>query len=164
LEHISQVSGKIIGEIKSSQQNSSKNIFKPGNVLFGKLRPYLKKFAFCEFEGVCSSEIWVLKNKTICIPRYLFYIVQTDKFLSAAIQTTGTKMPRADWNVVKNTLFFLPGLEEQEGIVKLLDQLESQINLLDKYHEQLQFQKKGLMQKLLTGEIRVSLAKHSSEK
>jgi type I restriction enzyme, S subunit len=157
LEHISQETGKIIGETESKQQTSSKNYFRPGNVLFGKLRPYLHKFAFCDFEGVCSSEIWVLQNKSICTSRYLFYLIQTDTFLSASIQTTGTKMPRSDWNVVKKAKFALPNLEEQERITALLDQVELNIELLERYVMQLKQQKKGLMQKLLTGEIRVKV-------
>jgi len=157
LEHISQESGKIIGETKSKQQTSSKNYFRPGNVLFGKLRPYLQKFAFCEFEGVCSSEIWVFQNKSNCTSRYLFYLVQTDTFLSASIQTTGTKMPRSDWNVVRKAKFALPTLKEQERITALLDQVELNIELLERNIIQLNQQKKGLMQKLLTGEIRVKV-------
>lgn len=157
LEHISQETGKIIGETESKQQTSSKNYFRPGNVLFGKLRPYLHKFAFCDFEGVCSSEIWVLQSKSICTSRYLFYLVQMDSFLSASIQTTGTKMPRSDWNVVKKTKFALPTLNEQEQINALLDQVEQNIELLERYIAQLKQQKKGLMQKLLTGEIRVKV-------
>ncbi len=157
LEHISQETGKIIGETESKQQTSSKNYFRPGNVLFGKLRPYLHKFAFCDFEGVCSSEIWVLQSKSICTSRYLFYLVQTDSFLSASIQTTGTKMPRSDWNVVKKTKFALPNLEEQERITALLDQVGLNIELLERHIMQLKQQKRGLMQKLLTGEIRVKV-------
>lgn len=157
LEHISQETGKIIGETESKQQTSTKNYFRPGNVLFGKLRPYLHKFAYCYFEGVCSSEIWVLQTKSICTSRYLFYLVQTDTFLSASIQTTGTKMPRSDWSVVRKAKFALPALEEQERIVVLLDQVELNIELLERYVMQLKQQKKGLMQKLLTGEIRVKV-------
>lgn len=157
LEHISQETGKIIGETESKQQTSTKNYFRPGNVLFGKLRPYLHKFAYCDFEGVCSSEIWVLQTKSICTSRYLFYLVQTDTFLSASIQTTGTKMPRSDWSVVRKAKFALPALEEQERIVVLLDQVELNIELLERYVMQLKQQKKGLMQKLLTGEIRVKV-------
>lgn len=157
LEHISQETGKIIGETESKQQTSSKNYFRPGNVLFGKLRPYLHKFAFCDFEGVCSSEIWVLQNKSICTSRYLFYLIQTDTFISASVQTTGTKMPRSDWSVVRKTKFFLPSREEQERITAFLDQVELNIKLLERYIVQLKQQKKGLMQKLLTGEIRVKV-------
>ena len=157
LEHISQESGKIIGETESKQQTSSKNYFRPGNVLFGKLRPYLHKFAYCDFEGVCSSEIWVLQNKSICTSRYLFYLIQMDIFLSASVQTTGTKMPRSDWNVVRKAKFALPTLREQEQITALLDQVELNIELLERYIMRLNQQKKGLMQKLLTGKIRVKV-------
>src|SRR5690554_7359491 len=60
LEHFEQGTGKIIGFVDSLNQASIKNVFGKGEVLFGKLRPYLKKYWFTEFEGVCSSEVWVL--------------------------------------------------------------------------------------------------------
>jgi type I restriction enzyme S subunit len=84
-------------------------------------------------------------------------LVQTDTFLSASIQTTGTKMPRSDWNVVRKAKLALPTLNEQERITALLDQVEQNIELLESYIVRLNQQKKGLMQKLLKGEIRVKV-------
>jgi restriction modification system DNA specificity domain protein len=63
LEHFDQGTGQINGYIPSLEQKSIKNIFYKGDVLFGKLRPYLKKYWLAEFDGVCSSEAWVLKPK-----------------------------------------------------------------------------------------------------
>jgi type I restriction enzyme, S subunit len=63
LEHISQVSGQLLGSIDSSEQSSNKNSFCIGDVLFGKLRPYLKKYWLAQFDGVCSTEIWVLVSQ-----------------------------------------------------------------------------------------------------
>ncbi|RQN22590.1 restriction endonuclease subunit S, partial [Clostridium perfringens] len=65
LEHIAQEDGRILGYVNSKEQNSIKNKFDSGDILFGKLRPYLKKYWISNFEGVCSSEIWVLKARKI---------------------------------------------------------------------------------------------------
>jgi type I restriction enzyme S subunit len=64
LEHISQGDGCLIGTIDSRGQQSMKAVFSKGNVLFGKLRPNLRKSYLCDFDGVCSTEIWVLQAQT----------------------------------------------------------------------------------------------------
>src|SRR5690554_4019024 len=96
LEHLSQGSGILIGYVDSSLQKSVKNKFNKGDVLFGKLRPYLKKFLLAPFDGVCSSEIWVLEGKKVS-NKYLHYLIQTSKFNYEVNKTSGSKMPRADW-------------------------------------------------------------------
>ena len=64
LEHIESKTGRLLGSAQSNQQASIKAVFNPGDVLFGKLRPYLRKFIAPDFKGVCSTEIWVLQPKT----------------------------------------------------------------------------------------------------
>ncbi|MDK3159873.1 restriction endonuclease subunit S [Kamptonema cortianum] len=158
LEHLSQGTGQLVGSTRSINQNSTKNVFKPEDVLFGKLRPYLRKFANPNFEGVCSTEIWVLKVKpSICNSRYLFYLVQTYEFISIANKTSGSKMPRADWGLVAEHPFPIPLLDEQKKITNFLDSLSDEIMLLQFLKDKLELQKRGLMQKLLTGEWRVAV-------
>ncbi|MEK5760355.1 restriction endonuclease subunit S, partial [Acinetobacter variabilis] len=79
LEHLSQQTGEILGTVSAKDQKSIKNVFDENSVLFGKLRPYLRKFAKPKFQGVCSSEIWVLTSKKMQ-PNFLFQYVQTDGF------------------------------------------------------------------------------------
>ena len=97
LEHINQNSGTINGFIYSIEQKSNKNIFKKGEVLFGKLRPYLKKYWFAEFDGVCSSEIWVAKSKNekLIDNKFIFNIFQSHYFLQLCNLSTGSKIGRA---------------------------------------------------------------------
>ena len=128
LEHLEKNSGRIIGEIDAGTQNSTKNIFKAGDVLFGKLRPYLRKFGLPKFNGVCSSEIWAFVSNTDLITnKYLFYSLQTGCFINSACKTTGTKMPRADWNFVQNVPVALPPLSEQKAIASLLEKWDTAI-------------------------------------
>lgn len=122
LEHLEKNSGRIIGEIDARTQNSTKNIFKAGDVLFGKLRPYLRKFGLPKFNGVCSSEIWVfVSNNDLITNKYLFFSLQTECFINSACKTTGTRMPRADWNFVQNIYIALPPPPEQKSIASLLE-------------------------------------------
>ena len=153
LEHLSQITGELLGFTNSEEQQSSKNIFKKGQILYGKLRPYLRKYLKTTFDGVCSTEIWVLNNKKVTTD-YLFQFVQTDKFNQIANVSTGSKMPRADWKYMSEIPFIIPPIKEQQKIANILttwDDAISQQEELIKAKEEL---KKGLMQKLLSGEVR----------
>ena len=153
LEHLSQKTGQILGFISSSEQKSIKNEFKEGQILYGKLRPYLQKFCQAKFDGVCSSEIWVLQGKKVTND-FLFYLVQSDKFNQIANKTSGTKMPRADWEYMSEMPFFIPLEPEQEKIAEILSTWDEAINLTINLIESKKQFKKALMQNLLTAKIR----------
>lgn len=153
LEHIESKTGKITGSVSSNSLSSLKSKFCSKDVLFGKLRPYLCKYASPKFKGVCSTEIWVLRsNPKLCMSRYLFYLVQTNKFMVSANKSSGSKMPRSDWNLVSECSFSLPTIQEQIQILTLLDSLDYEVNLLESLKKKYKTQKQGLMQKLLTGQ------------
>lgn len=154
LEHMVAQDGGIYGYTDSANQESTKNVFEVGNVLFGKLRPYLRKFWLATFNGVCSSEIWVFKNKK-CSSKYLYDLLQSDRFLQNANVSFGSKMPRADWNYLQHTLFPLPLLAEQERIAELLGTWDKAIEMQKQLIDKLELRKKGLMQQLLTGKKRL---------
>lgn len=148
LEHIEQETGRIIGSVPSVQQSSIKNTCKPGDTLFGKLRPYLRKYAYVQEEIVCSSEIWVLVPSENVTPEYLFYLVQTNEFIKNANISSGTKMPRAEWDNIVKTTFFIPSKIIQSQIVELLTLLDKKIQCaLDQYDFLLR-EKAGLLQQL----------------
>lgn len=153
LEHIAQNDGKILGYVDSKGQNSIKNKFNKGEVLFGKLRPYLKKYWLSEFEGVCSSEIWVLNGKRVTNP-FLYRIVQSDKFDTISNISSGSKMPRADWNYMSTEVFNIPTTEEQEKIASFLTKVDKIIEKQDEKISNLEQYKKGMMQKIFSQEIR----------
>ena len=153
LEHLSQETGKLLGYTNSSEQQSIKNSFEEGQILFGKLRPYLKKFWKAEFEGVCSSEIWVMNGKKVKND-FLFYLVQTEKFNQIANVSSGSKMPRADWNYMSEIPFDIPPLKEQEKIAEILTTWDEASTKQTELLEAKELQKKALMQKLLSGEVR----------
>ena len=148
LEHIEQETGRIIGSIPSTQQNSIKGVCKSGDTLFGKLRPYLRKYAFVKKDMVCSSEIWSLVPSETIIPEYLFYLVQTDEFIKIANISSGTKMPRAEWSNIEKSVFSVPNKEVQAQIVQTLRGLDSRmLDAIDMLGE-LQLMKEGLLQQL----------------
>lgn len=157
LEHIESGTGRLLGSTISTIQKSNKSFFVRGDILFGKLRPYLKKFYYAKHDGVCSSEIWVLRPKTKeILSKYLFYTVQSSKFIEKCCVSSGSKMPRADWDYVSDLVILLPPLPEQTAIAEILSTADREIDLHEKQLEELKKQKKALMQLLLTGIVRVN--------
>ncbi|OEE32813.1 restriction endonuclease subunit S [Vibrio anguillarum] len=157
LEHLSQDTGRILGAANSLELASIKNRFQRGDVLFGKLRPYLRKFARPDFDGVCSTEIWVLKVTSKIMSEYLYQFIQTNIFVSEANKSAGSKMPRADWGVVSELVLKLPSLSEQQKIASVLIAADKEIELLEAKLAHLKEEKKALMQQLLTGKRRVKI-------
>ena len=153
LEHLTTESGQLLGYIDGSNSGSIKNKFEIGDILFGKLRPYLKKYLQAHFDGVCSSEIWVLKGINIS-NEFLYRIVQTNSFIDLANQSTGSKMPRADWSVVEKGIFSFPSLPEQKRIASFFTVLDKKIAELKQKKNLLEQYKKGVMQKIFSQELR----------
>jgi len=156
LEHFEQETGRILGWISSSEQKSTKSKFLKGQVLFGKLRPYLRKYWQAEFDGVCSSEVWVLTSQDKkCSNEFLFRLVQHSHFIQVANVSSGSKMPRADWDYVSSFPFSLPPLPEQTAIANLLTIWDTAISKTAALIAQKELRKKWLMQQLLTGKKRL---------
>ena len=148
LENIESKTGRIIGSVEIADQISLKTSFHVGDILFGKLRPYLRKFARPQFDGICSSEIWVLKGRKAS-SEFLFYLVQSERFIAKAIvSSSGSKMPRADWQTVADTMFWLPHPDEQHKIAGTLSTLDAKIDAMSQKISEMEAFKKGLLQKL----------------
>ena len=148
LEHIEQQTGRLINYVDSAEQNSIKSVFKQGDVLFGKLRPYLRKYCLPQFDGVCSSEIWVLVPETCVVSEYLFYLVQSDEFLAVANISSGTKMPRAEWSKVSNEDYFIPLISEQKGIARMLSIVDHRITTASEMLSTLERMRKSFLQQI----------------
>ncbi len=153
LEHLSQGTGTILGTVDSKEQQSTKNLFEPNSVLYGKLRPYLRKFAQPQFKGVCSSEIWVLNGIKI-ENNYLYQYIQSEHFTELTNIQSGSKMPRADWRVVSSSDINYPSLKEQTKIATFLSAVDTKIDELTQKHELLTDYKKGMMQQLFSQKLR----------
>ena len=122
--------------------------FEPGDVLFGKLRPYLKNWILPNFSGVAVGDFWVL-HPFETDSRYLYYLIQTPAFQTAANQSTGTKMPRSDWNLVSKAIFFSPkDITEQRKIGATLQSIDHLITLHQRELEKLKNLKKACLEKM----------------
>ena len=148
LEHIEQETGRIIGATCADNQNSIKTVCNPGDVMFGKLRPYLRKYAFVHENCVCSSEIWSLIPTNIVIPKYLFYLVQSEPFMKVANISSGTKMPRAEWSTIAKSVYLIPPKDDQRKAVEMLETIDRMISSYAGTHDRLAKYKNGLLQQL----------------
>lgn len=139
LEHIEEASLRLNSVGKSSDVTSNKFLFKPNDVLFGKLRPYFRKVVKPNFPGICSTDIWVFRGKKGVDQNYLFYFLANWNFVDIANQgDSGTRMPRADWKFLKDTIWTLPPLPEQEAIAEVLSSLDDKIDLLHRQNKTLE--------------------------
>lgn len=130
LEHIEQQSLRLNGVGSSNSVISNKFKFYSGDILYGKLRPYFRKVYKPKFEGVCSTDIYVIRNKKLVDKDYLFYLVATEEFTNIANSgSSGTRMPRADWKQLEKSEWQLPDLPTQRQIAQILSSLDDKIEL-----------------------------------
>ena len=122
--------------------------FYAGDVLYGKLRPYLMNWLYPQFNGVAVGDFWVLRA-TECDSSFLYRLVQTDGFQRLANVSSGSKMPRADWNLISQSFFAVPAdYAEQRVIAKSLAELDNLITLHQRKLELLRNIKKSLLDKM----------------
>ncbi|EHH03926.1 type I restriction-modification system specificity determinant [Agrobacterium tumefaciens CCNWGS0286] len=128
LEHVTPGRFVTNGEGKASDVQSSKYVFQRGDVLYGKLRPYLDKAILAAGAGICTTELLVLRPKEFVDPRFLVGVVHAPSFVEHAIAgTTGVQHPRTSWNHIRE--FELPAFEpgEQTKIANLLWQVHDSL-------------------------------------
>ena len=156
LEHITSGETKLCAYEFDINIKSSKFKFYAGDILYGKLRPYLDKAILAEFDGICSTDLLVLTPaKDRIYTEFLIYTIHSKKFIQYAISTTsGTNHPRTSWKAISKFMFGLPPLPEQQKIAEILSTVDKRLELLKKKKEKLERIKKGLMNDLLTGKRR----------
>lgn len=139
LEHIDQQTLSINSVGSSDSVNSNKSRFESDDILFGKLRPYFKKIYQPKFDGVCSTDIWVLKAKNKIDQDWLHWFVANQDFVDMASSgSKGTKMPRADWGQVAISEWPVPPFPEQQKIAEVLGALDEKIELNRKMNKTLE--------------------------
>ena len=128
-EDIEAGQGTLNKDLKEKVSTKKGIVFQYGDILYGKLRPYLKNWLFAWFSGIAVGDFWVLRSNLVS-HSFIYRLVQTPAFDYIANQSTGSKMPRADWNLVSNSEFALPlSSEEQEAIGQIFLKLDNLITL-----------------------------------
>ena len=129
LEHVESWTGRFTAASNGVGFDSQVKRFRAGDVLFGKLRPYLAKVTCPNQEGVCVGEFLVLRPSIADLsPRYLEQLLRSRPVIDAIDASTfGAKMPRADWQFIGDMPIPLPPLPEQRAIVRYLDYVDRRI-------------------------------------
>ena len=121
--------GRLNKDIQQKDKQKNGIAFNSSHILYGKLRPYLHNWLNPDFNGAAVGDWWVLKPNTID-KNFLYRIIQTEQFDNVANQSSGSKMPRADWNLVSNAVFAIPhSIAEQSKIAKIFTNLDNLITL-----------------------------------
>ena len=140
MEHVLPKVGKFNPVVEGTQEEaeSTVNVFFKGDVLFGKLRPYLAKCVVADTDGVCSSEFLVLSPSDEVVPAYLNATMLMQEFIDAEDASTyGAKLPRADWGFIGQQRLPLPPPDEQQAIADYLDTETARIDTLVQEKEEL---------------------------
>ena len=161
LENIVSWNGKFI-ETDSVYDIEQSLICETGDILFGKLRPYLAKVYLNTNKQCCSGEFAVIRiDDSMCRPFFFYQLISHGFIFMVDRSTYGTKMPRANADFIKNICVVVPPMEEQKEIAKYLDEKTAAIDLLVEKKEQLLTElerlKKSLIFEYVTGKKAVAI-------
>lgn len=157
LEHIEKNNG-IIGFGSSDDVKSLKTIFELGDILYGKLRPYLNKHDIAKFSGICSTDILVYRAEDFNTAKFINYFMNTEKFIFYTVSNSkGINLPRISEKEVSGILVNVPTLSEQSEIVRIIDGLfakEQQAKeLAEKAIAKIDLIKKAILARTFRGEL-----------
>ena len=157
LEHIPRRSITLNDWSTADSVGSSKLLFKRSDILFGKIRPYFHKVVIAPLDGVCSTDTIVLRPKSQRLSSLVLCCASSDAFVKHATQTSnGTKMPRADWKVLRHFPVAVPAETTLAQFNSCLEPIVGQTRVLMFKNANLRAQRDLLLPKLISGEIDVS--------
>ena len=122
-------------------------LFEAGDVLFGKLRPYLQNWLLCQFMGIAVGDFWVFQPQIVS-SAFLYYLIQSEAYQSVANISSGTKMPRSSWSLVSESRFSIPKYKEATMIGEFFTSIDKNITLHQCKLDRLISIKKALLQQL----------------
>jgi len=156
LEHIEPGNIRLKHWGKADDVRSLKTAFQQGDVLYGKLRPYLDKAVLAEWDGICSTDILVIRTQSSLLPEFLAYLVHTSQFIDYAISTTtGVNHPRTSWKALQKFSIPLPPLAEQREIARMLQAVDAKIAAEERRLAALEELFKTLLHLLMTAKLYV---------
>jgi type I restriction enzyme S subunit len=128
MENIEAQTMRLLGTVPASELKSSAVHFQTGDVLYGRLRPYLNKVHVAQVEGLCSAEFIVFSKRKELNPSWLAYLLNSTDFVSFASHLNTGDRPRVDFDQIGEFNFMLAPRREQDRIV---DEIEKQVSRLD---------------------------------
>jgi len=169
LEHIEKDTGKLLGYSFSDEVRSTKNKFYKGDLLYGKLRPYLNKVMVAPFDGVCSTDILVFSKNSHVSNDFIAYRLRCNDFVRfASLNVSGVQHPRVDFQTLSKFTIVLPPLTEQHRIVAKIEELFSYLDAgvapLKKAKAQLKLYRQAVLKAAFEGRLTAAWREaHKSE-
>jgi len=168
MEHVEAHSMKLLGTVPAATMKSSAVHFKPGDVLYGRLRPYLNKVYRPTFEGLCSAEFIVLPENERIDGGYLQYLLNSSAFVRYASHLNTGDRPRVDFDQLAPYEIPLPDLDEQRRIVaeaeKQFSRLDEAVANLKRVKAHLKRYKAAVLKAAIEGQLTGSSgANHESD-
>lgn len=136
LEDIEKVTSKLLNKVTFAERSfkSSKNRFSQGDVLYGKLRPYLDKVIVANEPGVCTTEIIPITSYGNISPEFLRLLLKAPNFITYANSSThGMNLPRLGTEKAQHAVIELAPIQEQLRIVSRVDKLMSLCDQLEQH-------------------------------
>ncbi|WP_210204653.1 restriction endonuclease subunit S [Agrobacterium pusense] len=159
LEHLDKRNLTLTRMGKAEEVDSQKAVFKRGDLLFGKLRPYFHKVAVAPLNGICSTDIFVFRPQNGIPPTYLYLAFSTDEFVAKASRAQeGTRMPRADWGFMRKLVMAKPEPQLLTAFDNTVSPLFEQLLVMSTQSQLLASVRDTLLPKLISGELRIKNA------
>jgi type I restriction enzyme S subunit len=158
LEHIEKDTGRLLNHGYSDEVRSTKTKFYKGDLLYGKLRPYLNKVYLADFEGICSTDILVFPENHHISNKYLLYRLLCNDFVRyASLKVSGVQHPRVNFKILSQFLIPLPPLPEQHRIVakieELFTRLDAGVEALKKIKAQIKRYRQAVLKYAFEGKL-----------
>lgn len=141
--------------IKNLSSGKKGILFQKNDILFGKLRPYLNNIIKVDFKGIAVGDFWVLRAYEDS--SFLFSLINTPQYKYIANISSGSKMPRSDWNLVSKYLFCIPSEKEQSHIGNLILKLSQLITLQQRKMNKFQSIKKAILSRIFADKGKTTL-------
>lgn len=159
LEHISRKSIALSDWSRADMATSQKTAFRSGDILFGKIRPYFHKVALTSFDGVASTDAIIMRPRKPDFAGLALETIFSNEFVDAATaSSTGSKMPRADWSVMRNYCVAVPGKSSETLATyqDLFQPIAEKIASHVRQNRELTQLRDWLLPLLMNGQVRVS--------
>lgn len=164
LEHLPRRSITLTAWSTADTVGSSKLRFQRGDILFGKIRPYFHKVVVAPIDGVCSADTILLRPTDKQYAWLALCCASSDDFVQHATQTSnGTKMPRANWKVLKKYGVVIPNTTLLDTFNRAIEDMVNLARVLMLKNANLRAQRDLLLPKLISGQIDVSQAEEMAK-
>ena len=157
MEHVEAHTTKLLGTTTAGAMKSSANVFKRGDVLYGRLRPYLNKVHQPDFDGLCSGEFVVMPGNDAISGAFLKHRLSAYDFVDFASHLNAGDRPRVDFGQLQSFALALPPRDEQTRIANLLDELlddlATGVAALERCREKLHLYRASVLKAAVEGDL-----------